>query len=272
MSFKALASPLQGITDETEQGLVDLLRRATKHLQQLQNIVYQVVSGNSPSGLRRYQRIPWLRNKSKAEAILKELQSIKLSLTAILTARNSVQLCRIQHLMARQQSIPGSTDGNVGPVQALDETLTAESEGQENWEVALDHTRLCGCVCHKPIQLHVSESIRRLAGALAVGGYLARAACNEKLCSRRQSPALQITYRSPSWLLARVFTLTMVSPLGNPQLSLKTMRVLPRRAEIFHMVCTNDLQGVKRMFAAGAASVYDVDDQQWSLVHVRDKF
>ena len=265
---KALAVP-GADADEADAGLVDMLGRAAKHLQQLRDIIGHVVLGNPPSGARRYLRVTWLRNKSKAEAIGKELHSIKLSLAAMFTASNSVQICRIQHLLARQDLIQGCSDQDDDPVQAPGQSMTAESGGQGNREVALSRARWCSCVCHKPIQLYSPASSSRVAGALAVDGDLTRAPCNEKMCNRRQSSALRVTYRSPSWLMARVFTMTVTFVLGNPQLSLQTMRVLPRRAEIFRLVCINDLQGMKRMFADGTASVYDVDDQQWSLVHVR---
>lgn len=69
----------------------------------------------------------------------------------------------------------------------------------------------------------------------------------------------------------KAVSLLISSTSAGPELLLKTLRVLPSDAEIFRLVSIGDLEGIKTVFSNGQASVNDIDDQRWSLLHVCPK-
>lgn len=55
---------------------------------------------------------------------------------------------------------------------------------------------------------------------------------------------------------------------AGPQFSLMTLNVLPHNAEIFRLAMSGNVSAMRDMFSKGAASIYDVDGENFSLVHV----
>jgi hypothetical protein len=131
--------------------------------------------------------------------------------------------------------------------------------------------RWCNCICHKPGQLGFPRGLGAVLGALSVeytNMPFITQPCNQKMCRPRRELSTRITYQFPNWLLMRAVSLLISSTSAGPELLLKTLRVLPPDAEIFRLVTTGDLEGIKAMFSNGQASVNDVDDRRWSLLHV----
>jgi hypothetical protein len=130
----------------------------------------------------------------------------------------------------------------------------------------------CSCICHKPGQLSTPRILGVILGALSVGYTnvpLITQPCNQKMCRPRRGLSTSITYQFPRWLLMRAVSLIVSSTNAGPELLLRTLRVLPPNAEIFRLVINGDLEGVKTMFSNGQASIHDIDDRRWSLLHVR---
>ena len=77
---------------------------------------------------------------------------------------------------------------------------------------------------------------------------------------------ITITYVFPLWVVQR----TMVIKLQGkgPELLLRVRRVRPNNATIFLALENNDLKAVKRLLAAGEASILDVNEDGQSLLHV----
>lgn len=133
----------------------------------------------------------------------------------------------------------------------------------------------CSCICHKPGQLISPRVLRAVLGALSVGytniPFITQP-CNQKMCRPRRGLSTRITYQFPSWFLMKAVSLLISSTSAGPELLLRTLRVLPPDAEIFRLVSIGDLEGIKTMFSSGQASVNDIDDQRWSLLHVCPRY
>lgn len=131
--------------------------------------------------------------------------------------------------------------------------------------------RWCSCRCHKPGQLRSPHLFRVILGALSIGftdiPFITQP-CNQKMCRPRHQMSTIITYQFPNWILKRAVSILISSNTAGPELLLRTLRVLPANAEIFRLAMTNNLDGIKAMFSSGRASIYDIDDNQWSLLHV----
>lgn len=89
-------------------------------------------------------------------------------------------------------------------------------------------------------------------------------------CKRRSKSTTIITYRFPKWLTNSAIHFSLASSALSTQCNLTTLRIIPDSAEIFGAVSTGDLVGIQRLFQEGRASIYDVDERNWTLLHVRN--
>ena len=140
-------------------------------------------------------------------------------------------------------------------------TLRASRSGCPRW---------CSCSCHKPARLQSPKLLDQVLGALTIGysgtPFLS-SPCSEKLCRPRNSSTTQIMYQFPAWFMARTIMMSLTSFTTGPELSLKTLRVLPSTADVFRFAQSGDLDGIKTLFSKGQASIYDVDACHWSILH-----
>lgn len=130
----------------------------------------------------------------------------------------------------------------------------------------------CTCICHRQAQWRSPSSSNMVLGILFVRYTpwqlaLIAHACNCSAYQQAKTSAVTITYTFPVWLLQR--TLTMKAQSRGPELLLRVRRVRPKDAAIFLALEHNDVGAVKRLLAAGNASMHDVNEDGQSLLHVR---
>lgn len=129
----------------------------------------------------------------------------------------------------------------------------------------------CSCICHRRYILSTPQLLNPIFGKLQIGlndSPLSKPACNEKLCRRRNPATNRITYRFPQWILAKSLVMALQFRSAGPQFSLTTLNVLPHNAEVFRLAMSGNVSAMREMFSKGAASIYDVDGENFSLVHV----
>lgn len=128
----------------------------------------------------------------------------------------------------------------------------------------------CSCVCHKPGRIKSPHLLNQILGAVSVGytglPFLS-SPCNEKLCRPRKESSTRITYQFPAWFLARSISMAISSSTAGPELILRTLRILPSTSDVFRLAQNGDLNEVKALFSKGQASIYDVDINNWSILH-----
>jgi hypothetical protein len=132
--------------------------------------------------------------------------------------------------------------------------------------------RWCSCICHKPSRLNSPRLLNEVFGTMSVGYVgvpLFSSPCNEKRCKPRPSASARITYQFPSWIMARAVSMLVSSKTAGPELQLRTLRIINPNSDIFRLAITGDVNGMKSMFKDGLASIYDIDNRRWSLLHVR---
>jgi ankyrin repeat protein len=61
--------------------------------------------------------------------------------------------------------------------------------------------------------------------------------------------------------------LVVCSKLNGPEMQLRTLRVVPENAAIFRLAIAGDVDGIKVLFHQGRASIYDIDNTRWSILH-----
>jgi hypothetical protein len=127
----------------------------------------------------------------------------------------------------------------------------------------------CSCRCHRILNLKSPQALSSSVGDVTIRFRAERSGCNESSCTRRNKSTTIITYRFPKWLTNSAIHFSLASTALSVQSNLKTLRIIPDSAEIFGAVSTGDLLGMQRLFELGKASVHDVDQHNWTLLHVR---
>ena len=129
----------------------------------------------------------------------------------------------------------------------------------------------CTCSCHKQIRLKSPNFLKNVLGLVFVGYTsipLASAprTCDLPSCRRQGESVVTITYVFPLWLIQRTMTIKLQGK--GPELLLRVRRVRPNDAAIFLALENNNLMIVRRLLAAGEASILDVNEDGQSLLHV----
>lgn len=137
----------------------------------------------------------------------------------------------------------------------------------------------CRCVCHRRSQFKSPRSVNALLGSLFVG-YQASPwstqTCSSSDC-RQRSKKLTYVYAFPQWFLARILVVDMAySQSRGPELCLRVMRVRSRDTGIFRSLLSNFssdeewmVHHVKRLLDDGDISELDVDQEGFTILHVR---
>lgn len=129
----------------------------------------------------------------------------------------------------------------------------------------------CSCSCHRQIRLKSPNFLKNILGLIFVGYTsvpLASApqACNLLSCRRQGESTIVATYVFPFWFFQR--TIFMKFKARGPELLLRVRRVRPNDAAIFLALENNNIKVVKKLLAAGEASILDVNEDGQSLLHV----
>ena len=87
------------------------------------------------------------------------------------------------------------------------------------------------------------------------------ATCDVPGCKRAHNANTQVTYVFPTWLAAKAINLyTQSSPLGEPEMQLKTRRVI--MTDAYRLAQTGDVEGLHHLYMRGEASVHDLNPQE----------
>lgn len=129
--------------------------------------------------------------------------------------------------------------------------------------------RWCSCRCHWVRNLRSPQFLSSAVGNVSIHCGARRLSCNETGCKRRGKSTIMITYRFPKWLMNSAIHFYLASSALSAQASLTILNIVPESAEIFVAVSTGDLLGIQRMFQEARASILDVDEHNWTLLHVR---
>ena len=121
----------------------------------------------------------------------------------------------------------------------------------------------CRCLCHKSRRFISPHTVQRAMGALFLS-YSGNPVsifqrCTENSCQGQQAFRFSAVYLFPSWLLARLFAVTVIKRLGSEiHISLKVQRIVSPGAEVFRLTELDDVTGLQRLFSKGLASPNDV--------------
>lgn len=127
----------------------------------------------------------------------------------------------------------------------------------------------CSCRCHRILNLKSPQLLSSSVGDFSIRFGTERSGCNESSCKRRSKSTTFITYRFPKWLTNSAIHLSLASTALSIESNLKMLRIIPDSAEIFGALSAGDLLGMQKLFELGKASIHDVDQHNWTLLHVR---
>ncbi|KAM0714778.1 hypothetical protein Q7P37_009242 [Cladosporium fusiforme] len=91
--------------------------------------------------------------------------------------------------------------------------------------------------------------------------------CDTKSCKGINQARVDCAIRLPSWLISRALLITVVcsQPRG-PELQLRTLRIRSASDPVFTLAVQGDIEKLKDLFAAGEASVIDVNERHESAL------
>ena len=211
------------------------------------------------------------------------------------------ELLRVQHQELLSLLTPQSSTSGKATAQAqfrLTDDVTEQPNGC-NFPISSDrpsqfasgYTRIrttllpkiescsssCGCRCHLTQWLETPRKLRNVLG-LAFLGYSGLPAslqpCNIQSCRRhKQKFSAQFTWYFPSWFVHLVLiAFFSMSSASGPELLLRIPCVIPPTSPIFAYVQSNNVQGIKSLFANRLASPNDVSSVQgFTPLHVSVK-
>ena len=133
-------------------------------------------------------------------------------------------------------------------------------------------SRSCSCICHRTSQFRAPSFLTTALGYLVFtsrGTSFISKTCTKRMCKRQAQFSASMSYRFPPWLVARAIFLSFSSSPRNMISSLTTMRVLPGSARVFAVISSGAIEELRSMFQKRQASIYDIDEQNWTLLHVR---
>ena len=130
----------------------------------------------------------------------------------------------------------------------------------------------CRCTCHSYTQLRNPKVLSTLLGFLLIRFRSFKSlqqSCNDERCRARVSSATCV-YAFPHWLLDRVISLTYSYEMAKgPELVLRVMRVrtFPNKWIMPDPYYDRNVEEVKHLLDVGKASVLDVDEKGYTLLH-----
>ncbi|MCJ1385550.1 hypothetical protein MMC17_008673 [Xylographa soralifera] len=264
--------------------LAKLLLRAKTTLVKLNKIIQKRLTRTQTSNINELKvaRLAWIIKRPVVRALQEELQGIRLNLTTALTSGNSVGISRIDmkvnevsflaselrqtqeehHVETSRALVQQATMledlcrtlaadaavGQAGPVVQLENEVVSEASG--------------GTIDIKSTTSKSDAERTSYFHTIRFPGMTPD--CNERSCSRQTKVAGQFSYYFPTWLLARVF-MGNITPA--PEMLLRVAKVIPSRSSIFHHAMLGNVDGIKKLFAQGLASPFDVAESGSSVLH-----
>jgi hypothetical protein len=80
--------------------------------------------------------------------------------------------------------------------------------------------------------------------------------------------AIQWKFTPAAWLSSQVFSMQKLKSYGNWQYTFKSVRVLPYEHSVFDACQRGSINAIILALKEGTASLNDVDDNGWTLLHV----
>lgn len=130
----------------------------------------------------------------------------------------------------------------------------------------------CTCACHRDSRRRSPKILDCIFGAFSAGyNYVPFMAqpCNIHTCQRRATPRATFTYAFPRWFCNRVVTVN-ASNMQNraPELLLRVLRRRPTLSRVFIAILMGRVKEVQALFREGHASVFDIDEDGFSVLQV----
>lgn len=171
----------------------------------------------------------------------------------------------------RQDMSSTSTTNDAAALNSYsnEEDITADADMSNQLAAC---SRSCSCICHRTSQFRAPSFLTTTLGYLVLtsrGTSFISKTCTERMCKRKARFSASMSYRFPPWLVARAIFLSFSSSPRNIISSLTTMRLLPGSARVFAVISSGAIDELRSMFQKGQASIYDIDEQNWTLLHVR---
>ena len=213
---------------------------------------------------------------SQTEDVQQETENLGLHPRTVMPCQDSPSTERIQDSI--QNGVILSLRQSMSPISRSSDVPSSDSS--RNGDITVDAeasrqvdgcSRSCSCVCHRTSQFRAPSFLTGALGCLIFtsrGTSFIMKACTEKMCKRKAKFSASMSYRFPPWLVAQAFHLSVSSSPRNMISSLTTMRVLPGSARVFAVVSNGTINELRSMFQKGQASIYDISEQNWTLLHV----
>lgn len=125
----------------------------------------------------------------------------------------------------------------------------------------------CSCACHRRGGLQTPSFLQKVVGSLSVGyvgGLVQTTKCDEPRCLRPSQRSTRITYYFPMWFISRAIAAT----IRGPQVMITALRKRPSSDVVFTFAEMDNWKEISKRFDEGHASVLDVDEEGWSILHV----
>lgn len=130
----------------------------------------------------------------------------------------------------------------------------------------------CSCCCHAQQSVRFPRVLKTMIGSLFIGYSgipILTAPCNEKMCLKRSSPSMHVSYYFPTWFLSRVLNFTAsFNAFKGPQLNLNVPRLVGWMHPLWRLAHSNHVASIQKLFVEGLASPFDVNAYGQSALHV----
>ena len=292
------------VSAESKSLLSVYLTQARKKLAELDELIDKNFKESSGRLYKRPRsaRLVWLSSERRVNALRNDIHSINTSMTACLAMTAVTGQFRLQSYLeettsgtreivcshTRTNKVRSGVDSpHDSQLERMDSSIDNDQR-RHDWrfprtyfppQLSRDMSQnenycksCCACCCHKRTRIQTSSVVGNLLGSLYLtysNGY-SHLACNEKSCQRRLQIMMNLTYHFPRWLLSCIInTYWGLDSVGCPTVALRTPRIRPDTAPIFHLAAAGDIAGMRRMFRLGLASPDDVSHAfGYSVLHV----
>ena len=179
-------------------------------------------------------------------------------LTNLIRSQSSLQNLFLQQISSSSSRHPALVSANgLGPLNCIIHIRAHVSKYPRS-----PCTLYCRCVCHGMGAIRSPAWPRNVIGALFIGysGYPVRNCrrCTEIDCDCRSTIRSYVHYMFPNWFLTAALAFSITTTHSRQVcMSLTIRRIVPVTAEIFRLVVSENLDGMKRLFSMGLASPDD---------------
>lgn len=226
---------------------------------------------------------------SRVELCLADVTTFTENAMRILTEQSQRMRGLVQDIEGIKQSVSHGIDPERAtsisqqgrssqPLDIQDNVVHGDIQAQEIevqllWQPPSCCSRNFYCDYHNVCYNRSPQFLDRLLGVLFWtynGLAVIKQDCDSSTCVRNETFAIQISYFFPAWYVNKTFNfMCKFTPLGGPEVSLRTSRIVDQSASIFHFTHIEDLNAIKSLYSQGLASSLDVSHKKWNTpLHV----